>query len=55
VVPENGQFTRNVIKIRYGDLARKFTPAIAAFSQAMTLRALNLIVAGPVSAPADHA
>jgi hypothetical protein len=27
---KNGQYIGNVIKIRYGDLARKFAPEIAA-------------------------
>jgi len=54
-IAEKWSILRNVTKTRYGDLARKFALAIAALSQAMTSRLLNLTVAGPASAPADHA
>jgi hypothetical protein len=43
---ENWSILRNVTKTHYGDLARKFALAIAALSQAMTSRLLNLTVAG---------
>ena len=54
-IAEKWSILRNVTKTRYGDLARKFAPAIAAYSQAMTSRLLNLTVAGPVPSPAGCA
>jgi hypothetical protein len=53
--PESWSIHHNVTKTRYGDLARKFALAIAALSQAMTSRPLNLTVADPALTPADRA